>query len=1180
MFEKLLSICFWTLLVGTSLLANSKGEEDYVARLSIPLGSALDDVEERPNGSIYSNSTDLELSYDSDNGNQKIGLRFPSVPLAGGVEVLEAYIQFTADETGADPTNLSIRMIEEDNATPFTLASHNVSQRMLSEQAINWQPPAWLTEGAQGAAQRTPDLSELINQMLSRPGWEKDNALAFVIEGNGTRTAEAFEGNMAYAPRLILEVLLPTPQEPITGLLINELMAANASISDEFGEADDWLEVYNNSEEPIEIGGLYLTDKLDQLDKWQIAKPQLIAPGEFALIWADGEEEQGGDHASFKLSADGEAVALVQKIGEELVVLDQIVFGEMPIDVSFGRITDGSDQWVFFAEATPAASNDGQARFLNADITFSLQDGMYFGTQQLMMETDEAAANIHYTLDGRDPSEDDPIYQDPIPIASSTVVSARAFKPGFAGQKTTRGTYLIDESSDVFHLNLQIDPKYLWDNEIGMYVTGENGVTGFCSEEPRNWNQDWEYPGQVTLFEPDGRMAFKVNAGVKIGGGCSRGFKMKSFNFFLRKGTYGDEKIEYQLFDQLDIHEFKRFKIRNGGNDFTQMLFRDAALHELVRGQFDMDIMAYRPVQVFLNGAYWGVYGMREFFNQDYLASHHGVDRDNLDIIKNPFAPWREVKEGNSVAYSDLRDFIQENDLSVSANYEQVLQQIDMNEFLNYFLTQIYLAAYDWPVNNMQIWRDRDNGKWRWMLFDLDATTNYGEWSRSNAYDQTLQHALVPNGPVWPNGPESTLFLRKLLDNDEFRHEFIQRMCTYIELVFTPARANEVTSRIQSQLEPLMQRHISRWWNTNWDLGGGNPSGGSINNWKTYINRFNQFFVDRPEHLYAHFAEEFDLDDQVELSFNVTAETPGTVVLHANEYGIPYQYVGMYFSGVPIQIKAVPKAGYTFWKWEETGDTNPEISYIPSTATTLTPLFVPAGPFITEVHYQPLEGETHEFIEIHNATNVGMDIGGFRFDDGIEFTFPGNTVMNPGEYVIIAKDATQFAEASCQVFEWQSGKLANEGETIRIVNANGEVMDELSYAPEAPWPTLAAGEGPSLHLRDNTLDNDLPGSWEAAVAGGTACAVTLTNLDDLQNNLHTNWRIYPNPSKGSVRFLWEGPSPRTWKISLYTSTGQQLKAMDMTDTETTFETSHLSAGLYWVRLTSGTEQSVKALIIE
>ncbi|MBX2874953.1 MAG: chitobiase/beta-hexosaminidase C-terminal domain-containing protein [Saprospiraceae bacterium] len=182
------------------------------------------------------------------------------------------------------------------------------------------------------------------------------------------------------------------------------------------------------------------------------------------------------------------------------------------IDVSYGRITDGNDQWVLFAEATPASSNDGQARFLNAGIIFSLQDGMYFGTPELRMETDEVGANIHYTLNGKDPSEDDPIYQGPISNTTSTVVSARAFKPAFAGQKTTRGTYLIDESSDVFHLNLQIDPKYLWDDETGMYVAGSNGVTGFCSEEPRNWNQDWEYPGQVTLFEPDGRMAFKVNA--------------------------------------------------------------------------------------------------------------------------------------------------------------------------------------------------------------------------------------------------------------------------------------------------------------------------------------------------------------------------------------------------------------------------------------------------------------------------------------------------------------------------------------------------------------------------------------------------------------------------------------------------------------------------------------------
>ena len=1180
MLKRILYTCIWLILASFTLLANSKGEEDYLARLVIPIKSALDDVEERPNGTIYSNSTDLELSYDSDNGNQKIGLRFQDVPLPNGVQVQKAYIQFTTDETTSNPTNLTIRISNEDNAAPFTLANNNVGLRPLSGQAVNWEPQPWFTEGEQGEDQQTPDLSGLINGIISRPGWEKGNALALVINGNGTRTAEAYEGDPVSAAKLVLEVLLPTPQEPAAGLVINELMAANASIYDEFGEADDWIELYNGSSESIDIGGLYLTDKLDRLDKWQIAEPQIIPPGGFALIWADDDEEQGGNHASFKLSADGEALALVQGIGEELVVLDQLEFGEMPIDVSYGRLTDGGEPWVFFAESTPSTSNNGQARFLNADIVFSLADGMYFGTQQLSMETSESGANIHYTLDGKTPSEDDPIYQGPISIQTSKVVNARAFKPGFAGQKTTTGVFLINESSDVHHLNIQLDPKYLWDSQTGMYVSGSNGVTGFCSDQPRNWNQDWEYPGQVTLFEPDGRLAFKVNAGVKIGGGCSRGNKMKSFNFFLRKGEYGDEKIEYQLFDQLDITEFKRFKVRNGGNDYNQMLFRDAAIHEMVRGQFDMDIMAYRPVQVFLNGTYWGVYGLREFFNEDYIAAHHDVDPKNLDVIKNPFAPWREVKEGNNVAYISLRDFISENDLSQAANYEQVLDQIDMNEFLNYFITQIYLSAYDWPVNNMQIWRDRDNGKWRWMLFDLDATTNYGQWSRSNAFNNTIVHATDTNGPTWPNGPESTLFLRKLLENDNFRSEFIQRMCTYIELVFTLQRANMVTTQIQSQLEPLMDRHISRWWNNYWQWGGSNPSGGSINTWKGFINNFKDFFVTRPGFLYTHFDNYFNLEDRVELTFNVSEETPGAVVLHSNEFALPYQYTGTYFSAVPIKVKAVPKPGYIFWKWEETGETAAEITYLPNGNATLTPLFVPAGPYITEVHYQPVEGETYEFLEVHNATHAAIDISGYTFTSGVSFTFPANTIINPDEYIIVAKDASLYAQAACQVFEWESGKLANEGETITLLNEKEEVVDELTYAPSSPWPSTAAGEGPSLHLRAAYLDNDLPESWEAAIAGGTACSMVLTDAQDRDVLTQANWNIYPNPTQDKVYIELQGQAYTAWQISLYNSTGQHVAELQSSTQQMMINLEHLHPGIYWIRLTHPAGQSVKALVID
>lgn len=1172
------------LLIQLPFGATMVGQEDYLARFVIPISSGLDDVEERPDGSVYVHSSDIELSYDHENGNQKIGLRFQGLPLQRGATIVSAYLQFTVDETGSNPSQLTIRASLEDNASPFTYGDFTVSQRNLTAAAVQWEIAPWLERGEQEEAQQSPDLIPIISEIVNREGWEAGNALAFVITGNGTRTAEAYESGANLAAKLVLEVELPIPSQPITGLFINELMAANASYLDEYGEADDWVELYNSTAESINIGGLYLTDDFSKPDKWQIALPQEVPAGGFVVLWADEDEEQGGLHASFKLSADGEEVGLFQKTGDGFIEIDAISFDEIPIDVSYGRLTDAGAEWGYFVGYSPGDSNNGTAQFLDVAVSFSMEDGLYIGQQSLVLSVPDEQVTIHYTLDGKPPTNDDFLYEGPISLTTSTVVTARAFKPGFVGKQTSTGVYLIDESNDMFQLNIQLDPKYLWDEETGMYVSGTNGVTGFCSEAPRNWNQDWEYPGQVTLFEADGRRAFKVNAGVKIGGGCSRGSKMKSFNFFLRKGQYGDEKVEYQLFEQLDISEFKRFKVRNGGNDFNQMLFRDAAIHELVRGQIDMDIMAYRPVIVYLNGTYWGVYGLREFYNEDYIASHHEVEDDNLDMISNPFAPWSEVKEGEGSSFDNLKEFIAENDLADPVNYQTVADQIDINEFLNYFITQIYMANYDWPANNMEIWRDRDGGKWRWLFYDLDATTNYGQWSLSYANTNALNHATTTDGSVWPNGPQSTLFLRKLLENPSFQQEFIQRICSYIQLVFASDRANAVVQRIQSQLAPQMERHISRWNNNFWEWGGNNPSGGSLAAWETFINNYKQFFVDRPGFMYSHVKSYFGLDDRADLTINYDEQTGGTVVFHSNELAVPYQYQGSYFSGVPIRILAVPKPGYTFLKWKETEETSPEIFYIPTVDATLTPLFVPTEPLITEVHYQPQEGEEYEFIEIHNATTDPIDISAYQFTEGVSFTFPNNTILAPKSYAIIARDPDLYGHLACQVFQWTSGSLDNLGEHLQLVNEEGQIVDEVSYSNLAPWPSLPAGSGPSLHLIEAYLTNDQAQNWEAAVAGGTACDATITDIVQLKRSEPISWTLYPNPVNTTLYLELSAKYPETGQVSVLNLVGQTLlqKPIQLLAGTRRVELPlhDLAAGVYLVKLNYKSGQLVQRIMVE
>jgi spore coat protein H len=146
---------------------------------------------------------------------------------------------------------------------------------------------------------------------------------------------------------------------PVSGetprLFINEFMADNeATVTDEHGTYSDWIEIYNGDDKDVYLGDMYLTDNFDIRDKWQLPGISL-SPGEFALLWADGNTVPGDHHASFKLSKEGEEIGLFDK---NFLMVDTLSFGLQAADVSSGRKSDGAIEIVFFNVPTPGRSNN------------------------------------------------------------------------------------------------------------------------------------------------------------------------------------------------------------------------------------------------------------------------------------------------------------------------------------------------------------------------------------------------------------------------------------------------------------------------------------------------------------------------------------------------------------------------------------------------------------------------------------------------------------------------------------------------------------------------------------------------------------------------------------------------------------------------------------------------------
>ncbi|MGB3464660.1 MAG: Ig-like domain-containing protein, partial [Cyclobacteriaceae bacterium] len=166
------------------------------------ISSGADDVEESANGNIYTNSSDLELVADGSKGNQIVGLRFTGLSIPKGATIDRAYIQFTTDEKNSGNTNLMIRGHDTDNASAFSTSKNNVSGRTRTSSSVNWSSTPWTSIGQSGSNQRTPEIKNIVQEIVDRSGWSSGNSMAVIISGSGERTAEAYEGSSNTAPLL------------------------------------------------------------------------------------------------------------------------------------------------------------------------------------------------------------------------------------------------------------------------------------------------------------------------------------------------------------------------------------------------------------------------------------------------------------------------------------------------------------------------------------------------------------------------------------------------------------------------------------------------------------------------------------------------------------------------------------------------------------------------------------------------------------------------------------------------------------------------------------------------------------------------------------------------------------------------------------------------------------------
>jgi len=529
------------------------------------------------------------------------------------------------------------------------------------------------------------------------------------------------------------------------------------------GDFDDWIEIYNDSDEYVDVAGLYLTDDRSNPTQWQFPSGRvgetLVRPKGFLLVVADNDLEAPGLHANFKLSSDGEEIALFASDGQQL--LDSIVFDVQKANVSFGRDPQDAMQWRFLAWPSPGTANLPAYLGTVADPVFSHERGFYESPFSLTLTCDTPDATISYTTDGTDPlygaSAGTVQYGSPISISKTVCLRAVAMKPGWASSRVISHTFLYrmsDRYKSLPVISLVGNPGQTFYAPDGiMAIVGGRYSGGVWSPSTASsYNNVLEHglerPLSMEVIDPDVNNVYQVDCGIRVHGSDwmrPRYTTSSKFSFRLYfRSEYGKKALDYPFYP-FETEPPRSIVLRAGHNDMTNPFIKDELVRRL---QYDMGHVSSRGIfaNLFINGQYKGYFNPCEHITEAFCQARYDSTED-WDII----TMFGSVREGDRVRADALMQYVRTHDLSKPEYYAEVDKQVDLVEFIDYLILRLWSGDWDWPQNNWSAASERsEQGKWRFFVWDAEGSmfsdrlnqVRYNELHNNSHENAILYNAL------------------------------------------------------------------------------------------------------------------------------------------------------------------------------------------------------------------------------------------------------------------------------------------------------------------------------------------------------------------------------------------------------------------------------------------------------
>ncbi|MFT3788537.1 MAG: CotH kinase family protein [Tepidisphaeraceae bacterium] len=804
----------------------------------------------------------------------------------------------------------------------------------------------------------------------------------------------------------------------------------------------------------------------------------------------------------------------------------------------------------YLSPATPGAANGEGFEGYVSDITFSKPHGLYTSAFDVTVSSSTPGVTLVYTLDGSEPtlthgtvitpSSPTAINSFTLNVTKSTTLRAVGFRNKYLPATVKTATYIFP-SSVLTQTNTAPAGAY-WDTEVDPDVVNATqtysvtqalyalptmsivmnydqlfGTSGIYKNMTQS-GRTWERETSVEYFNPNGgTVDFQVNSGIRMQGGAIRStaFPKQSFRLYFR-GEYGPGHLDAPGLFSADsvVTSFDHLVLKAGHN--YAIANDTSSLSESMRDQFARDVQLAiagygvrgKFVNLYLNGQYWGVYNLMEDPDALWASQYQGGDKDNYDIIEHNGVGGVEVNNGTLDAWNTLfntLDSAYSDSVISDTEYASISQLTDIKSLVDYMLAIFYRGDRDAPTvitngvdpRNFLAFRRADtNGKIFWQTWD-------GELGMDDVnYDRT---------EVAGNQNPARIFNR-LRTNPEFK----QYVTDEIYRLFYndgPFRVSggvnkpvEIYNKLVDQMNVGVVGESARWG----DSKRSTPYMRDTN-WLSAVNWLrNTYMPARTATVLGQLAADFSATLRLPAQFYVNGlinrggiVNAGTAVtltdLNAGTSGDTIYYTldgtDPRTSGGGVSSSALAYTGAIPITSTKTVTLRVKNGTTWSAKDSATYVVETNGLRLTEINFQPVAGTysagEYEYLEFYNANTQPLDISGYKVTTGIVYTFPSNTVLAAGEYIVVAKNVAAFQSrygtTARVVGPFTSGSLANEGELVIVTDALNNTIHSFTYLPT--WYALTAGGGYTLVIRDALADktvwNTAAGWRPSQYAGGS-----------------------------------------------------------------------------------------------